>query len=432
MFGNWARKSSSSVSDVGVTVLGLDVNSTRARAIGQRENRWRTVMLDEPFEELPFAISLDKRAPEVGRQAIQISRRFPHLVCLNYLPCLGMAKEWKAGRLRLDPFQALALTMDRIRASLGEYDTLALTLPSYLSPAQVTKFLQLADKAKWNVKGAAILPLVLAAEYAHEWQNVVPLPMNLPKTIDPNKTWCETEDESDWVVPMPQKGHEPDAPFAVLIIDADEHAMTASVVQLDPTQARLLSTIPLPRLSVRVWKERLLDALSDRCIRLCRRDPRDSAVAEQALYEQLDDALERTRHGQKVDLTVRSEHWFQNLVQQPDDFDGFCTGLMKQSLDSIRELVVSAQLAEPLRAVLFTNAAGRLPGLVEALQKHMPERTTVKVLPPEAVAQATAKLGSRWRDGSLPRVFLDTSLPLAVSPPKTSGSVRQSGIVNDY
>ena len=75
-----------------------------------------------------------------------------------------------------------------------------------------------------------------------------------------------------------------------------------------------------PRAGLKAWKDRLVDAVSDRCVRLCRRDPRDSADAEQALFEQLDDALDRVRAGHRVSLTVRTAHWFQDVPQQPDDF----------------------------------------------------------------------------------------------------------------
>ena len=42
--------------------------------------------------------------------------------------------------------------------------------------------------------------------------------------------------------------------------------------------------------------------VADRCIRQSRRDPRDSASAEQALYDQLEDALESAAKGKTVDL----------------------------------------------------------------------------------------------------------------------------------
>ena len=119
---------------------------------------------------------------------------------------------------------------------------------------------------------------------------------------------------------------------------------------LDPVAVKLVASACWPRAGVKAWKDRLLDAVSDRCVRLCRRDPRDSADAEQALFEQLDDALERVRAGQRVSLTVRSAHWYQDVVQQPDEFDGYCAALARTSADAIRELI--GGLPVPPRAVV--------------------------------------------------------------------------------
>ena len=52
-----------------------------------------------------------------------------------------------------------------------------------------------------------------------------------------------------------------------------------------------------PRFSLKAWKDRLLDAVDGVDLRLCRRDPRDSADAEQALFEQIDDCLDRSVPG---------------------------------------------------------------------------------------------------------------------------------------
>src|SRR5260221_727713 len=82
-------------------------------------------------------------------------------------------------------------------------------------------------------------------------------------------------------------------PPLTMIVDADDHALSGALVQCEANQARLLGTTAQPRLNQRVWKDRILNALADRCVRTCRRDPRDSAAAEQTLYEQIDDALDR-------------------------------------------------------------------------------------------------------------------------------------------
>src|SRR5204862_1751358 len=130
----------------------------------------------------------------------------------------------------------------------------------------------------------------------------------------------------DWVVPMPRPAA---GSAAVVVVDADEFALSASVVAVEPGEVKSLAAAAWPRAALKAWKDRLLDALSDRCVRLCRRDPRDSADAEQALFEQLDDALDRVRAGHRVSLTVRTAHWFQDVPQQPDEVDGYCAALAR-------------------------------------------------------------------------------------------------------
>src|SRR5207245_9212630 len=108
---------------------------------------------------------------------------------------------------------------------------------------------------------------------------------------------------------------------------------------------------------------------------------------DQALYEQIDDALDRLRQGQKATLSIRGANWYQDLVQQADDFDGYCGGLVKQAVAALTELAQQAA-PEPPSAVWLTYAAGRLPGLATSLHDHMAERTGVCVLPADAGARA--------------------------------------------
>jgi hypothetical protein len=209
-------------------------------------------------------------------------------------------------------------------------------------------------------------------------------------------------------------------PAYTLVVDVDDHALTGSLVYCETNHARLLGSTVLPRLNVRLWKDRLLNGLADRCVRACRRDPRDSAIAEQALYEQIDDSLDRLRQGQKIELTVRSIHWYQNLVLQPDDFDAFCAPLAKQAALSLREMVQSVA-PEPPQAVWLTYSAARLPGLADALHTYMAERTGLAELPPDAGARAAIALASRWARDELPRTHLDAIVLLPEAPAREPG-----------
>ncbi len=428
-WANWFRSADSDRR--AASLIGLDLNSSRARAVAFRAQRARTVLLDDPHAELPLSISLEQRSAEVGHAGLNICRRSPHLVCDNFLPLLGQPQEWRANRHRLDARAALGLTLDKLRNALGEMEFGAVALPVYLSISQVTRLLQQSEKAKLGLKGAVVMPLALAGGLADQvLSGDGGISFLLPEEADEEpadlgKTWVDTGDsEADsetGILPLPKiRRDTPPGPVAEdgpilatgVVIDVDDFALSASVIGFEETQARILAASTQPRLSLRIWKERLLDCLADRCIRVCRRDPRDSASAEQALFDQLEDALERTRHGQKVSLHVRAGHWFQDLVQRPDDFDGYCAGLIRQTIESVRDLLDTTDRREPPRALWLTHAAGRLPGLANALHHHMSERTLVSVLHPDAVAQATAILANRWLSGELPRVYLDTSLPL--------------------
>src|SRR5436305_841609 len=64
-----------------------------------------------------------------------------------------------------------------------------------------------------------------------------------------------------------------------LVVDVDDHALTWGAVAAEEGWARLVDFRAAPQLGLRAWKDRLLDAIADRCVRQSRRDPRDSAVA---------------------------------------------------------------------------------------------------------------------------------------------------------
>lgn len=387
----WSRKSEDNSIEKGP--IGLDLNSSRARAALGRGQKNKLLPLGEQHNDFPISINLDKRPAEVGPSAWAISRKLPHLICSNYLPFLGQPNEWKGNRITLNAESALALTLDKIRQLCAMADSLALALPPYLTLPQVGRLLGLAEKCKLKIGGTASLPMALAAERAtHYLQGQQPDGSN--ETPRGNKSFVTTN---------------------VLIVDSDEHALTASLIRISEEEVRQLGSIASTRTSGRLWRERLLDALSDRCVRICRRDPRDNADVEQMLFDQLDDAIDRARDGQRVSLQVRSTHWYQDLAHIPAEFEAFCSPLTRLAIEDIRHLIHTTNLAEPPRAVWLTHDAGRLPGLATALHAHMSEGTSVRVLHPEAAAAAAANLMERWGSGELPKTHLDTLISL---PPK--------------
>lgn len=384
--------------------VGLDVTASRIRAeaVGGKS---RPLVLDDPDAELLLFIAGDRRTPEIGRAGFAICRRAPHLVCSNFLASLGQPREWRIGRHTLIAETALGLAFDKLRSPVAaETDAVAMALPMYLGPAQVTRVVVTAGRAKLPLKGTAVGALALVADRAAT--------LLTGKPAAPAPEALETP-EAGWVVPLRPSAS---GPGAVVVIDADEFALSAALVSVESDLVRLGGSAVWPRLAVKLWKDRLLDAVADRCVRLCRRDPRDSAEAEQVLFEQLDEALDRARAGQRISLCVRTSHWFQDVVQQPDEFEAQCAALARLAGDSVRDFTNGIGLAEPPRAVWLTDAAGRLPGLVRAIHANTPEGTAVEVLPPNAVASATAALVPRWLAGNLPRAHLDSVIPLVPAP----------------
>ncbi len=387
--------------------VGIDLTASRAlaEAVGGQS---RAVVLDEPDAELALVVAGDRRTPEVGRAGLAICRKTPHLVCSNFLPAIGQSREWKLGRHTLIAEAALGLAFEKMRGPIAnESEAVALSLPAYLGPSQVTRVAVAAGRAKLTLKGTAVGALALAADRAVPFLAGRPAP----------------DAVEDWVVPLrPGSG----GPGAVVVLDADEFAVSAVLVSIDRDVVRVLGSAVWPRLAVKAWKDRLLDAIADRCVRLCRRDPRDSAEAEQALFEQLDEALDRARAGQRIGLTVRTAHWFQDVVQQPEEFEAHCSALARLSGDAVRDFVSGIGLSEPPRAVWLTDAAGRLPGFVRAVHANTPENTAVEILSPTAVAHATAALVPRWLAGDLPRAHLDSIIPVPKDSPAFTETAKKS------
>jgi hypothetical protein len=355
--------------------------------------------LDEPAEDLLLFIGLDQRLPEIGRAGFALTRKMPHAVASNFLPALTQTREWRNGRHVLTPENALDLAFAKLRGPVEtQAEAAALTLPAYLTPAQVGRVIAATVKTKLPLKGSAVGSLAVVADRA--------ISLLTGKAVAPEVAAPE------WIVPLRPTAT---GPGAVVVVDADEHALSATVVAVERERVRVVGSAMWPRFSARAWKDRLLDAIADRCVRLCRRDPRDSAEAEQALFEQIDDAIDRARAGSRINFTVRTDRWFQDVAQHPDDLDAHCSALARGAGEAVRDLAGSSTLDVPPRAIWLTHDAGRLPGLAKALHAHSAERTGVEVLPPMAVAQAGAALVPRWLAAELPRAHLDTVIPLSNS-----------------
>ncbi len=376
--------------------VGLDVTASRAVAAAVIAGQPRPVPLGGEVADLPLVLALDRRPATVGWDGFRLLRRRPHQTASGFLPLVGQGRAW--GTVTADA--ALALSFDAVRKPLAaETDAAVLALPGYLTAGPAAAVVDLAVAARLPLAGAVAAPLALVARHAHLLTTDTAVPMALEAGGG----------RADGVVPFrpPTAG----GPSWVLVVDADEYALSAAAVAVEPGGVAVAGGGCWPRLSLKAWTDRLLDALSDRCVRQCRRDPRDSADAEQAVFEQLPAVLDLWHAGRPAAVAVRADRWYQDLHPTPDDAAGWCDALARPAADAVAELARGIDRPFPPRAVWLTHAAARLPGLIPAIQAAFPDRVPVLGLNPWAVCDAAAALAPRWRAGELPRAYLDAVLP---------------------
>jgi hypothetical protein len=264
--------------------------------------------------------------------------------------------------------------LKQLQPSLDNAVGLALVLPSYLTRSQRNLVSEHVKQAKLPLLGTVTTPLavVWAARASRPWHGLA------------------------------------------VVLDVDEHALTWSAVAVDPhpavPEARVVNERVVGALGLHAWKDRLLDGIADRCIRHSRRDPRATGATEQALYGQLDRAMEAAGQGRLVELVIQSENWYQDLVVKPAEIVGYCASLVRHAITELRRVLSSAD--QPVALVAASAAAARLPGLLRAVHERSEIRTQQVTLPPGALAVAAHELAGRWFDGTLPRGPIDATIAL--------------------
>lgn len=373
-WGQWARRSTH---DGGIAA-GLDLNAGRARAaLGAPEHPPRAVAFQDGVAELPLALNLDAKTIIVGDAALGLRRTAPHSLCAGFLPYLGQPKHWGQRRAQVDAATALAHVVEKIRPHVAQAAGVAVTLPTYLSGKQINLTTAALHGLKIPLVGTCILPLAIAAHSGEARRGTA------------------------------------------LVLDADDHAMAWSVIAMDQKHVEHLGSLNMSGLGLRGWVDRLMEAVSDRCIRLCRRDPRDSAIAEQSLDEQLAAGLGQPRSGKPWALSIRTEHWFQNLSIAPEDIERACSSFARQVAEGLRQALAECSASAAPEVLWVTAAAARLPGLLGAVGVRLPERTVIEELSAIAPAQAAHALAVRRMRAEIPAGHHDAQLPFE---PAANGS----------
>ncbi len=367
-----------------MTLVALDVNATRIRVLqGLSPREGRPIPLEGGDPDLPLALNLDGRTPQPGQVGLSVCRRTPHLACVDFLPHLGDRREWVGPRCRIDAARALGLVFDRVAARIGKHDAAAIALPGYLLSEQRALVRKAAEQSRMKFYGTAdtALAAALTAHAQQAWQG------------------------------------------PALLADVDDHALTWTVVDVESGFASIVHGESHVPLSLNAWKERLLDTVADACVLRSRRDPRDSAEAEQTLHDQLNSLLLACQEGRPGEVTLKA--WSLQLALNPSEVAGACRPLLERSIAAFESAVDAAAQRGPVRAIVLTSAAARLPGLVAALERvavslagsDSGEAAHVRILDPDAVAQAVLDLTRDWQAGTLRPGHLDAAPVLEAQSP---------------
>jgi len=404
---NWLRRSADEPDPQYDPHPGLDLTASRVRAAAKSLIPLER-LTSGSTSDLSLAVSMQNRTAVIGEPGLSIARTLPHLVCRDWLPGLTQGTTREVGRHRFEPEMPLDLMCERLASGLSKAEEIVLAVPVWMTPAQVTQVIAAATKAKLPIRHTLLAPLAIAAERAaaviHEAARAA-----LPGT----RRFPLRSDGSAGAV-------------SAMVIDIDTHGLNISLLHVDEAAVRLISSGVVHRLNSRIWEDKLLDAIADRCIRVCRRDPRDSAEAEQRLFGQLETCLDRAFHGQSATFNIRTDTWYQDLSFSPEDLAGLCVPLVQSAVKAVRELLAEGQENVPASVIWLTADAGRLPGLTSALHAWTSERTSIATLPPEAVASAAANLRTRWKVGELPRIHLDKLLPLPAPAKDAEARLRRT------
>lgn len=410
-----------------MTVAAVDWNASRVVAVaGPMSDYPLPILFDPPRAELALAIRLQKPLV-IGSAALENCRHSPQQICQGFLPYLSghsdQGPRWQSGRESLDVRGACELIWRKLDP-IKRAEATVLTVPGYFQKTQAESLRRMGDSEGYAMLGS--LPVTLAAGLAGQLEQF----------------WQRS----------------------VLVIDVDDYALTLAWVRSIAGKANLIESRSFPHLGLRVWKDRLINALSDLFVWQHRRDPRDVPQAEQSLFDQLDVLVDAAQQNRAIQLGVQGRDWFKHLLVHPEQARQLCQPLVNKAMAEADHLLLSCPSGEIPRGILLTHAAGRLPGLVEALKTLVdpsPNANTVNrettksefheedfgesllfqddveiggvlTLAPDAPARAAHALAELFTRGALPLGHLETIVPLAPPAPVDMGPPRLHHRGRDY
>jgi hypothetical protein len=359
-----------------VTYTSLDLNTDRVWALSGLPGKAPVAdRLHGDAADLPLVLSLEERKVQVGQPGLALLRKSPHLACAGFLPQLGRKAEWSHGRHRLDAQKAVWHVFRRLRELLPDRKALAVAAPPYLSSEQVNLLVQSAREA--SVPVAAALPRSLAAALASY----------------ADQPWHDVG----------------------IVLDVDDHALTIGVFRPNDVELCLLGQKSLPAFGLRVWRERLMGMIADRCVRTSRRDPRECPDADQMVYEQLDGIFDATSQNRAASVQIQASQWYQTVALPHLEVITQTAPLARLAAAELKAALTWAEQHMTTASIWFTAAVARLPGMIAATYIATENRVPVSVLPANSAARAALELVHRIDEGDFEPGYYSSAAPLPLS-----------------
>ncbi|MER3415813.1 MAG: hypothetical protein C4297_06325 [Gemmataceae bacterium] len=360
--------------DSGVKAVVLDIDHDRIEAMGaDSQGRLVPIALQDEASELPLCVALDRRRPIAGRQALTLAYQAPLAVCRGFLPLLGTTARWEYQRHTVCAEDALEIVLRQVAARLPRASAVVFVVPSYLSVDQMRRVVRIASLAGIDASALATRPLIVALA-----------------GIEGNGSQNIVVDADDWALS-----------FVVVRAQADEIRQTMRAVD------RWLGR--------RIWKEAVIRYVAEWCIRISRRDPRDSPLAYGMLQAQAESLLDAACENKRVFLELQSELWLQALDLSGGDIARACHYLAGMVVQDVRRLERrDARLTDA--AVLLSPTAAQLPALASAVYACGEDRPPPTVPAPVRLLGAALAVVTRAQHGASRRVFYTRSVPLCHLP----------------
>ena len=403
-----------------MTVLGLDLNATRVRAVSGTAGDFAYLLpLQPPHEDLPMMVNSEGKSPTIGHPVLRMCRERPHAVYKHFLPYLGEVPDDPNGSQvrhhQTDCEYALALVFDHLFNHSEQHQGMYLSLPPYLGPHQVFLLREITQSAQVPIVCTITNPLAVSLSAFAE------------------NHWSKN----------------------ALVVDVDDHALWLAWVRADNENMNLIDVVCYPKLGLAVRKKKLLSILADLCIKDCRRDPLHCPTLEQALYLQLDSVMEECALHRTAQVPLQKGTWHHQASLDPELLKTLFASFTQPVLSELAGALQKHIPSDENRTILISAQASVLPGLMASLEEYQEyllfrnkprlkaaevdeedfgenlledsefdDSPRLVVLPTDAAARGAHLLAEMWEKGRLEDEHLTTIVPLPAIQTAETGPSR--------